>query len=74
MVDKFEQRFVGGYSPLTRQQMLLIADYMWWTDNETAILEWMDNNLPRGRDHQQGMILTLDSEQDLLMFLLRWQA
>ena len=65
-------RFVSGYSPVTRQQLLVIADYMWWTENETEILSWMDINLPRGRDHQQGMILTLDSEQDLMLFLLRW--
>ena len=69
-----ERRFIGGHSPLTKQQILMIVDYMWWTANETAILEWMDANLPRGRDHQQGMIITMDSEQDLMLFLLRWQA
>jgi hypothetical protein len=74
MVDKFERRFVGGYSPVTKQQMLLIANYMWWTANEPEILSWMDANLPRGRDHQTGMILTFDTEQDLMLFLLRWQA
>ena len=67
-----ERRFIGGHSPLSKQQILMIADYMWWTDNETAILEWMDANLPRGRDHQTGMIVSFDSEQDLLMFTLRW--
>lgn len=69
-----ERRFLGGHSPLSGQQILMIADYMWWTANEPEILSWMDANLPRGRDHQQGMILTMDSEQDLMMFLLRWQA
>lgn len=69
-----EHRFLGVHSPLTRQQLLLIADYRWWTENETEILTWMDTNLPRGRDHQQGMVLTLDSTQDLMLFLLRWQA
>ena len=68
------QRFVSGYSPKTQTQMLMIADYMWWTANETEILDWMDTNLPRGRDHQTGMIVSFDSEQDLLMFTLRWQA
>ena len=74
MVDKFERRFVGGYSPLSGQQILMIADYMWWADNEDSILAWMDDNLPRGADHQQGMILTFDTKQDLMLFLLRWQA
>lgn len=66
------QRFVGGYSPVSKQQVLMIADYRWWVDNETAILEWMDTNLPRGRDHQTGMIVSFDSDQDLMLFLLKW--
>lgn len=74
MTKVAERRFLSGYSPLTKQQILMIVDYMWWTANETAILEWMDANLPRGRNHQQGMIITMDSEQDLMLFLLRWQA
>jgi len=74
MINPAEQRFVGGYSPVSKQQILMIADYMWWTANETDILNWMDTNLPRGRDHQTGMIVSFDSDKDLLMFLLRWQA
>jgi len=66
-------RFVGGHSPASSTQVLMIADYMWWTDNEDSILQWMDISLPRGRDHQMGMVITLDSEQDLMLFLLRWQ-
>ena len=72
--DTVRQRFVGGYSPVSKQQMLMIADYRWWVNNESAILKWLDANLPRGRDHQTGMIVSFDSEQDLLMFTLRWQA
>jgi hypothetical protein len=51
---------------------LMIQDYMWWTVNEREILNWMNDNLPRGIDHQQGMTLTFDSEQQRVMFLLRW--
>ncbi len=69
-----ERRFIGGHSPLSGQQILMIADYMWWSNNEDSILAWMDANLPRGRDHQTGMIVSFDSEQDLMLFLLRWQA
>ena len=68
------KRFVGGYSPKTGEQMLMIADYKWWADNETSILEWMDDNLSRGRDHQTGMILSFDSKEELTWFLLRWSA
>jgi hypothetical protein len=52
--------------------LLLIEDYMWWTDNEREILNWMADNLPNGIDHQQGMIITFDNDQDRMMFLLRW--
>lgn len=51
---------------------LMIEDYMWWTDNEREILNWMNDNLPRGIDHQQGMVLTFDTDEQRMMFLLRW--
>lgn len=72
MINPAEQRFLGGYSPVSKQQVLIIADYRWWTANDTAILDWMDANLPRGRDHQTGMIVSFDSDQDLTIFLLKW--
>ena len=67
-----ERRFLGGHSPLSGQQILMIADYMWWANNEDSILAWMDDNLPRGADHQRGMILTFDNEQQRSWFLLKW--
>jgi hypothetical protein len=51
---------------------LMIQDYMWWADNEREILNWMEANLPDGIDHQAGMTITFDNEQDRMMFLLRW--
>ena len=52
--------------------ILMISDYIYWMDNEREILNWMVDNLPNGIDHQEGMVLTFDNEQDRLMFLLRW--
>lgn len=52
--------------------MLIIEDYAWWVQNDKEIVGWMDDNLPRGRNHQQGMILTFDNDQQRMMFLLRW--
>ena len=52
--------------------ILMIADYVWWMDNERDILNWMADKLPEGIDHQQGMTITFGNEQDRLMFLLRW--
>ena len=51
---------------------LMIQDYMWWTENEREILNWMAANLSNGIDHQLGMTITFDTEQDRTMFLLRW--
>ena len=71
-MNKPEKRFQLASSPMDNSYLLMIVDYMWWTDNEREILNWMVDNLPRGIEHQQGMVLTFDSEQDRMMFLLRW--
>jgi hypothetical protein len=51
---------------------VMVADYMWWHENEREILNWMAEHLPRGIEHQQGMTVEFDTHQDRLMFLLRW--
>ena len=51
---------------------LMIHDYTWWHANEREILNWMAEHLPRGIEHQQGMTVSFDTDQDRLMFLLRW--
>jgi len=53
---------------------VMISDYVWWSDNEREILNWMAAHMPRGIEHQQGMTVEFDSEQDQLLFMLRWQA
>ena len=60
--------------PLHHTSYVVIKDYQWWTANEREILNWMAEHLPRGIEHQQGMIVSFESEQDRMMFLLRWQA
>jgi hypothetical protein len=52
----------------------MIADYNWWHDNHYDITDWMREHLPRGEDHARGMTIEFDSEQDVLLFMLRWQA
>ena len=72
-MNKPENRYQLASSPLhDSSYQLMIADYMWWTDNEREILNWMADNLPRGIEHQQGMVLTFDSDKQRMMFLLRW--
>jgi hypothetical protein len=67
LAPKFEIQ-TGPFQP-----SLLIVDYVWWTDNEEAILSWMDERLPNGRSQQQGMVILFNNDQDRLMFLMRWQ-
>ena len=60
--------------PLGQPNMpgLVIEDYRWWVDNEREILNWMVERLPRGIDHQEGMMIIFDSDEDRMLFLLRW--
>lgn len=51
---------------------IVIADIGYWMENEQAIYDWMDENLPRGRLHQTGMTIDLDSDKDRTAFILRW--
>jgi hypothetical protein len=59
-------------SPMSKDVLLLIEDYAWWVENDQEIVMWMDDNLPRGRNHQTGMVITFDNEQQRLVFMLRW--
>jgi hypothetical protein len=52
---------------------IIISDYRWWTDNEREIYTWMDQCLPRGRNHQQGMVVVIEDQADASNFLLKWQ-
>ena len=51
---------------------LIIIDYTWWTENEREILNWMNETLPKGIEHQQGMMLSFDTEFDRINFLMKW--
>ena len=65
-------RFVVAPDPLHYKTYVMIQDYQWWANNEREILNWMVAHLPRGIEHQQGMTVEFDTEQDRMMFLLRW--
>jgi hypothetical protein len=65
-----KNRFVAGYSPLDRQVMLIIEDYAWWVQNQTALEQSIQSF--EGRVRQQGMFINFDSVEDRTMFLLRW--
>lgn len=51
---------------------LVITDIDYWLKNEKGIYAWMDENLPRGRLHQEGMTIVLETEEQVTAFCLRW--
>jgi hypothetical protein len=68
-------RFIatGRFDEEMPYHYIIISDYRWWTDNETEIYAWMDECLPKGRRHQEGMVVVIENESDASNFLLRWQ-
>lgn len=69
-----EGRFIttGPFDSTMPDIYVIIKDYDWWHKNEEEIYLWMDACLPRGREHHQGMVVSLSKEQDVVAFLLRW--
>jgi len=68
-------RFIatGPFDEEMPHYYIIISDYRWWANNETEIYTWMDECLPRGRHHQQGMVVVIEDSADASNFLLRWQ-
>jgi hypothetical protein len=72
-MERPEKRFQLASGPQdTQNYLLMIVDYMWWSDHEHEIHDWMEENLSGGIDHQQGMVIRFDTDQQRMMFLLRW--
>lgn len=72
---KEKGRFIhtGPFDDEMPHHYIIIVDYRWWADNETEIYAWMDQCLPKGRKHQQGMVVVIENKSDASNFLLRWQ-
>ena len=68
-------RFIhtGPFDEEMPHHYIIISDFRWWANNETEIYTWMDQCLPKGRAHQQGMVVVIEHESDASNFLLRWQ-
>lgn len=68
------RRFIlsGPFDDEMPYHYIVIADIGFWLKEEKAIYAWMDENLPRGRLHQEGMTIVLEKETDATAFLLRW--
>jgi hypothetical protein len=74
--DDKKGRFIhtGPFDAEMPHHYIIISDYRWWNDNEPEIYAWMDECLPRGKNHQQGMVVIIEDESDASNFLLRWSA
>ena len=68
-------RFIatGPFDGEMPHHYIIIRDYRWFNLHESEIYAWMDQCLPRGRQHQQGMVIVIEDESDASNFLLRWQ-
>jgi hypothetical protein len=51
--------------------MLLIVDHKYYTENEDAMLDWCKQSSVHYT--RTGMLLEFDTQEDRMMFLLRWQ-
>ena len=51
---------------------IVIADITFWLKNERDIYAWMEDHLPRGRLHQEGMTIVLEREEEVTSFIMRW--
>jgi len=65
-------RFQLMNNPMDSNRCLLVVDYMWWADNEREIMNWMQERLPRGIEHLEGMVLVFENDFDRINFLMKW--
>lgn len=70
MTNRFQP--TGPFDNEMPYYYIIIADFRWWTANEPEIYAWMDQYLPKGRAHQQGMVVVIEDRVDASNFLLRW--
>lgn len=54
------------------QYTVVIADFAWWIQNEKDIYAWMEEHLPKGRMHHEGMVISIPDSEIVTAFLLQW--
>lgn len=65
---KFIEAKMNAY---TKAPLLLIADPSYWATNEGEIVDWFESS--NIKYYLKGMVLEFESNEDRMMFLLRWQ-
>jgi hypothetical protein len=63
-------KFVEAKITRFSKPMLLISDYRFWIDNEEQIFDWCTES--RIQCILTGMILEFESQEEKMMFMLRW--
>jgi hypothetical protein len=72
MLKEFGVKFIeASVNTRNKRHMLLITDPVYWINHEQDIIKWFDES--NIRYDQVGMILEFDTQEDKMMFLLRWQ-
>jgi len=64
-------KFVEAKLGSVAMPMLLIVDYKYYTDNEDTMVDWCEQSSVYFK--RTGMVLEFDTQEDRMMFLLRWQ-
>jgi hypothetical protein len=64
-------KFVDARVSQFGNPMLLITDFIYWYQNEEQIFDWCTES--RIQCTLTGMIIEFESQQDKMMFMLRWQ-
>jgi hypothetical protein len=63
-------KFVEAKVTKFSNPMLLICDYRFWHNNEEQIFDWCTES--RVQCTLTGMILEFESQEERMMFMLRW--
>ncbi len=63
-------KFIEASMNAHKRYMLLIADPLYWTENEREIIDWF--GVSNIKCSLTGMVLEFDTQEDKMMFLLRW--
>lgn len=51
---------------------IVLTDFKYWLNKETALREWCDKNLTLGGEAFVGSIIEFTNEEELVLFMLRW--
>ena len=51
---------------------IVLTDFFFWASYENELKQWCENNLSKGAEAFQGSVIEFETEQELVLFTLRW--